>query len=57
MREFLKRLFCSHWWDEGTPLKPDRPFDMRRFTCDKCGAQKVRLWDWGSSKNIAKRIN
>lgn len=51
---FFRRLFCRHFFDDGTPLDAARPLAFKTFTCDKCGVQKVRYWNWGIHWNVRK---
>ena len=51
MKQFFKRLFCAHYFNKGTPLDPENRLGMRTFKCDKCGATKVKLWNFGIQYN------
>jgi len=50
---FLKRLFCWHYWGDGVPIT-GRATGLCRFTCVKCGKERLRLWAWGPHENIRK---
>jgi hypothetical protein len=54
MRKFLKKLLCWHYWNDGDPVQLLHRLGLMRYTCVKCGKEKMRVWPWGIHENVWK---